>query len=193
MIPSCPSAFVFLPRCLTFVPLVTVCRSSAIRHSYSYSSDCSTQDLCKTYLLLSVAQPKTSCLLKLWSVYPALRLLGMLFAAHCCGRGIFLVYYKLHIKCKFMRLAANVSLLITALLHCYTAPNEVALNALWELPLLSVLSINNKPSQIIEESESKELVQVAASFPGLSWAQLSCVELVVNVLKGKINGSLLSL
>lgn len=92
----------------------------------------------------------------------------MLFAAYCCGRGIFLVYYKLHIKCKFMRLAANVALLITALLHCYTAPNEVALNALSELPLLSVLSINNKPSQIIEESESKELVQVAASFPGLS-------------------------
>lgn len=77
MIPSCPSAFVFLPRCLTFLPLVTVCRSSAITHS--------AQDLCKTYLLLSVAQPKTSCLLKLWSVYPALRLLGMIFAAHCCG------------------------------------------------------------------------------------------------------------
>lgn len=190
MIPLCPSAFVFLPRCLTFVSLVTVCRSSGITHSYS--SNCSAQDLCKTYLLLSgPAENKllikvvvrVSCPSAPWDdvCCPLLRL------RHLFG----LLQTTIHIKCKFMRLAANVTLLITALLHCYTAPNEVALNTLSELPLLSVLSINNKPSQIIEESENKELLQVAPSFPELSWAQLSWVELVVNVLKGKINGSLL--
>lgn len=71
-----------------------------------------------------------------------------------------------------MRLAANVALLITALfcalllfsaqrgdfpLNTLSLPHSLLLSLFELRSVLSALSINNKPSQIIEESESKEL------------------------------------